>query len=61
MTTDNALQGQVALVTGAARGIGASAAELLAAPAPAYVDESTDAAIREKFNILLPRQRMNVA
>ena len=31
MTTDNALQGQVALVTGAARGIGASAAELLAA------------------------------
>lgn len=31
MTSDNALQGQVALVTGAARGIGASAAELLAA------------------------------
>ena len=31
MTVDNALQGHVALVTGAARGIGASAAELLAA------------------------------
>ena len=30
MSSDNALQGQVALVTGAARGIGASAAELLA-------------------------------
>jgi len=31
MTSDNALQGQVALVTGGARGIGASAAEALAA------------------------------
>ncbi len=31
MPSDNALQGQVALVTGAARGIGASAAESLAA------------------------------
>jgi len=31
MASDNALQDQVALVTGAARGIGASAAELLAA------------------------------
>ena len=31
MSSDNALQGQVALVTGAARGIGASAARLLAA------------------------------
>ena len=31
MNSDNALQGQVALVSGAARGIGASAAKLLAA------------------------------
>jgi NAD(P)-dependent dehydrogenase (short-subunit alcohol dehydrogenase family) len=43
MTTDQALQGQVAIVTGAARGIGASAAEALAARgATVYVTDVLD-------------------
>ncbi|MEM7428742.1 MAG: trimethylamine methyltransferase family protein [Pseudomonadota bacterium] len=32
--------------------------EILSTPAPGYVDAATDSAIREKFNILLPRSKM---
>ncbi len=33
-------------------------AEILAVPFPGYVDQAIDATIRDKFNILLPRDRM---
>lgn len=35
--------------------------EILTAPAPDYVGSETDAAIRDRFNILMPREQMNVA
>ncbi|MBT8422824.1 MAG: SDR family oxidoreductase [Gammaproteobacteria bacterium] len=59
---DNALQGQVALITGAARGIGASAAEALAARgATVYVSDvlscdATVAAIEQAGGVAVAQQ-----